>query len=74
MVKIECLIQRVEYEGLHVICFECGEVGHHLATCLKLQSKAVNTQEMESEGEKIVDLHMNVVTQTRKGDQGKYGP
>lgn len=28
-------IQRVEYEGLHLICFECGEYGHRMELCPK---------------------------------------
>lgn len=33
MVRIRNKIQRVEYEGLHMICFSCGKVGHRLVMC-----------------------------------------
>lgn len=30
MVCVQNMIQRVEYEALHVVCFECGFVGHRV--------------------------------------------
>ncbi|XP_019161164.1 PREDICTED: uncharacterized protein LOC109157779 [Ipomoea nil] len=35
MVWVSDRVQPVEYEGLHVICFECGEVGHASSKCPK---------------------------------------
>lgn len=29
-------MQKIEYEGLHIICFECGGYGHTKDNCLKL--------------------------------------
>lgn len=33
MVWIHNRIQRVEFEALHVVCFECGDFGHRAAAC-----------------------------------------
>ena len=33
-VRIGDLIQKIQYEGISAICFECGRVGHCLDTCL----------------------------------------
>lgn len=33
MVKIRHMVQKIMFEGLHVICFECGEVGHRSGDC-----------------------------------------
>ncbi|GAV57898.1 zf-CCHC_4 domain-containing protein, partial [Cephalotus follicularis] len=32
-VDIGCLTQLIEYEGIHLICFKCGRVGHKLRSC-----------------------------------------
>lgn len=32
MVRVRNRIQKIEFEGLHVICFECGAIGHRAAT------------------------------------------
>ena len=26
-------IRRIKYEGIHLICFECGRYGHRIETC-----------------------------------------
>lgn len=35
MVRVRNRIQRIEFEGLHVICFECSEVGHRSKDCAR---------------------------------------
>ncbi|XP_019159702.1 PREDICTED: uncharacterized protein LOC109156316 [Ipomoea nil] len=35
LVQVHEEIQKVEYEGLHIICFDCGEVGHRTSACPK---------------------------------------
>jgi hypothetical protein len=30
-------IHRIEYEGLHTICFSCGKYGHRMEECGKDQ-------------------------------------
>ncbi len=32
-VRIGNMIQKIQYEGISAICFECGRVGHRLDTC-----------------------------------------
>ncbi|XP_031129965.1 uncharacterized protein LOC116031768 [Ipomoea triloba] len=40
VVMVDDLPWNVEFEGLHAICFDCGEVGHRSATCPKNQKAA----------------------------------
>ncbi|XP_019198981.1 PREDICTED: uncharacterized protein LOC109192732 [Ipomoea nil] len=35
VVMVQDRLQKVEFEGMHVICFGCGEVGHRSADCNK---------------------------------------
>nr|GLL45962.1 uncharacterized protein LOC109164864 [Ipomoea trifida] len=35
VVMVDDVPRRVEFEGLHVICFDCGEVGHRSVSCPK---------------------------------------
>lgn len=35
------MLQRVEYEALHVVCFKCGSVGHRNKDC---PANAINTK------------------------------
>ncbi|OMO59932.1 reverse transcriptase [Corchorus capsularis] len=39
VVHIGDLVQRVEYEGLHMICFGCGQFGHRRDVCSMVSSK-----------------------------------
>lgn len=38
---------KIEYEGLHLICFHCGRMGHSLETCPAKRSKEGNSQNEE---------------------------
>lgn len=48
MVKIRRRVQHIEYEGIHVICFTCGEVGHRSERCGKTTVDMPNTPMGES--------------------------
>lgn len=50
MVWVQKRLQRVEYEALHVICIDCGAVGHRANGCpneLSNNKPPQNTEEME---------------------------
>lgn len=36
LISVMWHIQAVEYEGLHLICFDCGKYGHPESTCPKV--------------------------------------
>lgn len=36
-VRLMGLVQRVEYEGLHVICFQCGQYGNRNESCTRVK-------------------------------------
>ncbi|XP_031090973.1 uncharacterized protein LOC115995944 [Ipomoea triloba] len=40
VVMVDDLPRKVEFEGLHTICFDCGEVGHRSGSCPKNRSEA----------------------------------
>ena len=31
--RLRCQIQRIEYEAMHTICFQCGKYGHRRENC-----------------------------------------
>lgn len=56
MVKVQCRIQRVEYEGIHVICFACGEVGHRSEGCQNVQGRDSKHVSADSQQTRLIDL------------------
>ncbi|XP_061340020.1 uncharacterized protein LOC133286601 [Gastrolobium bilobum] len=81
--KLDGRIKRVEYEGLHLICFGCGQYGHRMETCptvSRVDSQAtdktmkVNEDKTHSQEEGNKDGLVNsqygpwmVVTKNRRG-------
>ncbi|CAI0391111.1 unnamed protein product [Linum tenue] len=61
--------QKVEYENIPAVCFECGRIGHSTATCPKVLSS-------ESAGVMIVaDLRSPVNSQSSSPEpQAGFGP
>lgn len=51
MVKVRRRIQKIEYEGIHVICFAYGEVGHRSENCRKILGCEDNQTITESQSE-----------------------
>lgn len=43
-IKVMGAVLRLEYEGLHVVCFACGRYGHKQDSCPELQSKTTVVQ------------------------------
>ena len=41
--KLRNRIRRIEYEGIHLVCFECGRFGHRVGECPSLVHKIVMT-------------------------------
>ncbi|XP_019167697.1 PREDICTED: uncharacterized protein LOC109163410 [Ipomoea nil] len=41
LVQVHDWLQKVEFEGLHLICFDCGEVGHRSSACSKNKPRDV---------------------------------
>ncbi|XP_061351341.1 uncharacterized protein LOC133296387 [Gastrolobium bilobum] len=37
--KLEGQVKKVEYEGLHLVCFECGTYGHRTDSCPVLRAR-----------------------------------
>lgn len=42
-------LRRVQYEGLHSICFHCGRYGHKVLECPLLNTKKSNTEQQEED-------------------------
>lgn len=56
MFKLKRRVRRIEYEGLHLVCFECGIVGHRKEECAKVTPEFDHPVEQlagESEGTTI---------------------
>ncbi|KAL4389891.1 hypothetical protein AHAS_Ahas03G0090400 [Arachis hypogaea] len=71
----------VEYEGVHLVCFACGRVGHDKGVCPESKTKKDGTENgggpagAEEEGEGTLG---NIVKNKGKGvileEEGQYGP
>lgn len=83
MFKLRKIIRHIEYEGLHLVCFECGIVGHRKEDCVK--SRSENDQEEPPAAGETEELAVNGETYSRKlqirkditGDlpgEGAFGP
>ncbi|XP_019188961.1 PREDICTED: uncharacterized protein LOC109183330 [Ipomoea nil] len=48
MIIVEDWIQQVEFEGLHTICFYCGEVGHRSNVCPKNKQVVADQTEQQA--------------------------
>lgn len=73
MVMIRRRIQRIMFEGLHVICFECGEFGHRSADCKVKGVKVDQENLVDEDGEPKV---MKTPPMTGDGDVkgSRFGP
>ncbi|XP_019159704.1 PREDICTED: uncharacterized protein LOC109156318 [Ipomoea nil] len=75
MVWVSDRVQQVEYEGLHVICFDCGEVGHVSSKCPK--KVATEDQSHTSQTPQDVAEAMETTVQATapmEKPREKYGP
>ena len=81
--KLGRRIRRVEYEGIHLICFECGMYGHRREACLSKPS----TDQTTATDQEATDATGVQATNDRVDEQGmikgsainpeildKYGP
>lgn len=61
----------IEYEGLYLICFNCGKYGHSLEQCPSKHSQPGNT---EKEGNKVKKRKMGkppiAVAEDQRGNLG----
>ncbi|XP_061369711.1 uncharacterized protein LOC133312514 [Gastrolobium bilobum] len=72
--KVEGRLKRVEYEGLHLICYGCGKYGHRLENC---PNKICMVTEQENSGlEKDMNSQeTNLVDGKDMGEEkSKFGP
>lgn len=49
-IKVMGAVMRLEYEGLHVVCFACGRYGHKQDSCPELQKQAAMEEKQEAVG------------------------
>ena len=84
-VKVGRHIQRIEYEGLHTVCFYCGVVGHRMEDCLSKPRSddfvaPVNEEQtssvMAEEGDKVVKETSRNITENPRvgGESDTFGP
>lgn len=77
MVMVRSRLQRVEFEGLHVICFDCGEVGHRSANYGK-KAKPNEEQPSQETNENVQEDMIGSVNQSQGGEEfmpeARFGP
>jgi hypothetical protein len=89
MFELKDLVYKVEYEGLHMLCRNCGRFGHYLEGCPEKNvakvnpnvtgSGEVNTTMVNAEGGRTDNIGENVagpwvvVHKPRRGRKGKDG-
>lgn len=61
IVMVDDFPQKIEFEGLHVICFDCGEVEHRSDMCPKSQSAGEGVPETQYEGGLHDSMHVEKV-------------
>lgn len=44
MFKLKKIIRRIEYKGIHLVCFECGVVRHKKEECTKIKPENVSRE------------------------------
>ncbi|KAF7827992.1 LINE-type retrotransposon LIb DNA [Senna tora] len=65
--------RRIEYEGLHLICFECGVYGHDLENCkIRKERKEKEKKEKEQKGEQG-STETNREEEETTNNEPKYG-
>ncbi|KAK8480711.1 hypothetical protein V6N12_018484 [Hibiscus sabdariffa] len=70
-IRIDGTIQRIEYEGLHHICYNCGTYGHSKEHCdgLRSQMAATGLRTSHSEGQDTKEVELFgpwMVAETRR--------
>lgn len=45
--KLRKRVRKIEYEGIHLICFQCGVYGHHQENCKKDKGREEAAEKME---------------------------
>lgn len=68
--KIENGIQKVEYEGLPIVCFNCGKYGHYRELCQKI-CKCANEGNQNKEHQNSI---LNLVDPHSKENHEIYEP
>lgn len=82
MFKLKRRVRHIEYEGLHLVCFECGIVGHKKEDCKKLRSE-VDRADDQFAGESgvtvngetfIRKVHTRKETMSENTGEANFGP
>ncbi|XP_061346817.1 uncharacterized protein LOC133292430 [Gastrolobium bilobum] len=69
--KVNGRIKKVEYEGLHLICYECGKYGHKMENC---PSKKEIEQSSNPTDDVLGDQNKHADTSSNSGDTNtKFG-
>ncbi|XVF28970.1 hypothetical protein REPUB_Repub15cG0079400 [Reevesia pubescens] len=62
-IRVGKYLQRIEYEGLHTVCFHCGIVGHRSDNCLEhLTEKAAAARDRKTTTTEVTVENGDVIT------------
>ena len=68
-------IQKVEYEGLPIICYQCGKYGHNSTVCLNNQnSNEINEANSENNPQANVPVENISVPTVANSSSKRFGP
>ncbi|XP_052300179.1 uncharacterized protein LOC127903703 [Citrus sinensis] len=69
------MIQKVEYEGLPIICYQCGKYGHNSTVCLNNQnSNEINEANSENNPQANIPVEKIGVLTVANSSSERFGP
>lgn len=67
-------LQHIEYEGLHLVCFQCGSYGHRKETCGGNEKQAAPDKTHGQQGQTETGPTVTSQNQEKEVDETNYGP
>ncbi|KAF7823296.1 uncharacterized protein G2W53_021440 [Senna tora] len=67
------VVRKIEYEGLHFICFECGTYGHDLKHCKIWKDKKEKEKKEKEASEGVKDANQTSSNDNAAGSEPRYG-
>lgn len=75
-IMVRGVVLKLEYEGLHIVCFACGKYGHKQDNCPEIQIQVVEEKKLTEAGGDFSDVQGSLETNpnlVKSGEQGSHG-